>query len=84
MWSHSGMLTNYLVWAKEQLAELLLCFKSEGADSNRLSISISVLFSETPNSKGAKVSSSLWLRFDSTIFSEHIHDLGLPYFFFTL
>ena len=32
MWSHSGMLTNYIVWAKEQLAELLLCFKSEGAD----------------------------------------------------
>ena len=59
MWSHSGMLTNYIVWAKEQLAELLLCFKSEGADSNRLSISLSVLFSETPNFEGAEASSSL-------------------------
>ena len=29
-------------------------FKSEGADSNKLSFSLSVLFSENPNSGGAK------------------------------
>jgi hypothetical protein len=38
-------------------AEMSLGFQTEGADSDRFSVSLSVLFSETPNSGGASATS---------------------------
>ena len=52
------MNSQYALFTKTKIEGFLvllsrrLVFKSKGADSNRLSISLSVLLSETPNSRG--------------------------------
>ena len=56
-YNHAGDINNpgkLLIRDTFNIQSCCYVFKSEGAESNRLSISLSVLFSETPNPRGAK------------------------------